>query len=290
MEGKPGMDICKTEKGCTISSKQEYLHWLGKYLLLFFPVKQVLEILSDYQEYVSEEEEKESMENTIKQWGTPRHALKILLEENPQTKRYFYQCFAFWGAAICLSFIFGAYVRKDIFLSLLLLPAFIFCFLHGREQLIIENYLLIKADNPKRTFAVYLFLTVLCVLLEAEIQCFIKNIEKMPAHLGGIPIGFVIDREYAFFQFIILLLIIWMIKKTVTVSVQYLPDIIYALGVLLFIADVRNCLHRVNLLTTVSLRKEFLFPVIYCGIGLGIAVVLKSSAALMGRHGLWTHR
>ena len=58
MEGKPGMDICKTEKGCTISSKQEYLHWLGKYLLLFFPVKQVLEILSDYQEYVSEEEEK----------------------------------------------------------------------------------------------------------------------------------------------------------------------------------------------------------------------------------------
>lgn len=288
------MNIHRRKGNGAISSKQEYLHWLGKYLLMFFPVNQVLEILSDYEEYLSPQDglkkEEESMEDIVRQWGTPRHVLNVLLEENPQAKGYFYKWSVFWGAAMLLSFGLLFYVMQDLFLSLVLFPVFVFCFLHGRDQIRIEKYLSIKIHSPEKIFAVCLFLTATVLLLEGEIQYFINNIEEIPDYIGGIPIGLAIDREFAFFQFIILLLIVWMIKKAVTDFILYLSDTIYALGTMAFIAGIRNCLHNMNILMTEEIRMEFLFPVVYFGIGMAIAAGLKISAGLTGRHGLWTHR
>lgn len=282
------MNISKMKRGSMISPKQEYLHRLGKCLLLFFPVKQVLEILSDYQEYVSAGKEEESMEHMVKQWGTPGHVLRALLEESPEAKRYFYKWLAFWGISMLLSLTVLLFVSQDIFL--ILIPVFVFGFLHGQGQLIIENHLLIKTDCSKRIFAAYVFLTLIVVLLEARIQYLVKNPDRVSSHIGRIPMGFVIDGEYVFFQFIILLLIVWMIKKAAALSIRYLPDVAYALGVMLFTVNVRNCLHSMNILMTEEVQMEFLFPVIYCGIGLGIAAAFKLYLSLMGRRRLWTHR
>ncbi len=284
------MDISKWNKGTVISTNQEYLHWLGKYLLFFFPTNQVLEILKDYQEYISAGKEKESVEDTVKQWGTPGQVVRAMLEENPQAKRYCYQWSAFWGVAMILSFVFSYSVSQDIDWGLILMPVCVFGFLHGRGQLAVEHHLFIKAGSAKKIFAVYFFLTVTVIFLEAEIQWLVENVERMPTHVGGISIGLAIDREYAFFQVILLLLILWMVKKAVTVSIRYLPDTAYPLGVMLFIASVRNCLHSLNILTTNEVRREFLFPVIYCAGGMGIAVIWKWLAGRMGRCGLWMRR
>lgn len=218
------MNIFKTKTDSRISAKQEYLHKLGKYLLLFFPANQVLEILGDYQEYISEEEEKAAMEQ---QWGTP-------------------------------------------------------------GQLMVEHSLSIKSGSPKGIFLLYLFLTAVLVLLEIEIQCIVKHVGKMPAFVGGIPTGTAIDIQYAFFQLVLVLLMIWMAGRAATVSIGYLLDVGYPWGVMLFIAYVRNCLHR--MMITEEVGAEFLFPVLYGGIGLAMAMVLRLSAGRMGRYGLWTRR
>lgn len=285
MEGEPGMNIFKTKTDSRISAKQEYLHKLGKYLLLFLPANQVLEILGDYQEYISEEEEKASMEQ---QWGTPGQVGKVLLEENPQAKRYFCQWLAIWTLVLVLTFLWTVSVRQDMFAGLILVPVFAFGFLHGPGQLMVEHSLSIKAGSPKGTFLLYLFLTAVLVLLEIEIQCIVKHVGEMPAFVGGIPTGTAIDIQYAFFQLVLVLLMIWMAGRAATVSIGYLLDVGYPWGVMLFIAYVRNCLHR--MMITEKVGTEFLFPVLYGGIGLAMAMALRLSAGRMGRYGLWTHR
>lgn len=80
-----------------ITSKSEYLSALGRHLTWHFPFPQVLEILADYQEYLSiDHEQGATMETIVAQWGSPESVADKFLEESPEAKPRFYKHLAFW--------------------------------------------------------------------------------------------------------------------------------------------------------------------------------------------------
>lgn len=262
----------ETRHGQAALSEQEFLHQLGKYLLFYFPVKQVSEILADYQEYFRTEEENGTLNKNASQWGTPKEVLKALLEESPLNRHYFCKWSAFWGIVLLLSVSCLLYSGRSLFIALVLVPLSFFGLIHGWSQMKMEADFPAETDHAKKFLAIHCLVPAVVFFLEAEMQFFMKQIGKLPPYIGHLPIGPVIDMEYAFFQFLFFLLLIWMIKRVITASIQYICGAAHALGAMVCIMDIRNCLHRMDLsIDSSGLGKLFILSLLYYGIGLGLS-------------------
>lgn len=95
-----------------IRSEQEYLFRLGRNLLFYFPAEQVMEILADYKEYFHSGSEKRTVEENIKQWGTPVEVTQALLKEYPQARRYAAKWTLLWGAVLIFSVFAMFHIQK----------------------------------------------------------------------------------------------------------------------------------------------------------------------------------
>ena len=266
--------------GETVLSDQTYLHRLGKYLLFYFPVKQVSEILADYQEYFLTAEEKRDTAGHTPQWGTPKEVLKALLEENPLSKIYFYKWSLFWGILLLLSVACLFYSGRPAFIAMILAPFSLLGLTHGWSQMKIERDFPEAEDKMKARvpLVVHCLIPVVVLFLETEIQFFIKNAGNMPLYIRNLPVGLVIDMEYAFFQLLFFLLMIWTGKRMVTTSVQYMAGATHALGAILFIMDIRRGLHSMNISGSET-GMLFMFPLVYYGIGLGLSILFRLALA-----------
>lgn len=262
----------ETKHGQTTLSEQEFLRQLGRYLLFYFPVKQVSEILADYQEYFQTEAENRDMNENVSRWGTPKEVTKALLEENPLARQYICKWSAFWGTALLLSLSCLLYSGCGIFITLILIPLSLFGLFHGWNQMKMEADFPEETDHSKKFLAIHCLVPIVVFFLEAEMQFFMKQIGNMPLYIGSLPIGPAIDMEYAFFQFLFFLLLIQAIKRAVTASIQYICGTAHALGAMVCIMDIRNSLHRMDLsIDSSGLGRLFIFSLVYYGIGLGLS-------------------
>lgn len=257
-----------------VLSGQEYLLHLGKSLLFYFPVKQVSEILDDYQEYFLAETEHGDMPENAPHCETPKDVLKALLNENPQAKNYFYKWSAIWGIALLLSVFFLFHSGQGMLIATVLMPLSVFGFIHGWSRIRLDADFPVKTTVSKKVLFVQCMVPVLVFLLEAEMQFFIKSAENLPLYIGNLPIGPFIDLEYAFFELLFFLLMIWMGKRMVTLSVQYMPGIIHAMGAMLFCMDTRKCLHSMDI-SFGSTERIFMLSLIFYGFGLALALLFR---------------
>ena len=94
---------CKNRAYRSPASIPEYLHRLGLRLLWHYPMAQVLDILTDYQEYLTAEKEQEAdPDRLFQKFGSPEAVTKELLTENRSEKPYPYLMPFLWGALLLL--------------------------------------------------------------------------------------------------------------------------------------------------------------------------------------------
>lgn len=267
--------------GRTASSAQEYLLDLGKSLLFYFPVKQVSEILDDYQEYFLTGEEHGDITENVPSWGTPKDVLKALLDENPPAKKYCYKWSAFCGFILLLSLFCLFHSGPGMLIAAVLMPLSIFGFIHGWSRIKLEAYFPLKTTGSKKILLAQCIVPVLVLLLETEMQFLMKDAANLPLYViilpsyaGNLPIGPVIDLEYAFFELLFFLLMIWTVKRMITRSVQYLPGIIHAMGAVLFCMEIRNCLHSMDI-SFGSTEHIFMLSLTFYGFGLVLTLLSR---------------
>ncbi|MCI8453337.1 MAG: hypothetical protein HFE84_01790 [Lachnospiraceae bacterium] len=253
-----------------IWTKGRYLRRLGKFLLLFFPVRQAWEILTDYEGYFLLEEE--PAEALIRRWGTPDKVLRTLLEENPEAMRYFWKRAALWMALLVTICACAVSTQNGIFAAQVLIPPACLVFLHGREQAKVEGAFPQKEAGKRWAVAACGLIFLLVAIIEAQMQYLLKHIETIPPNIGGIHVGRLLDRELIVCEALVLGLAVWMAKQAVTASVLYLAGSAHAMGALLFLMEVHSYLRSMDISVLGAWNRVFLFPVLYYGIGAGVSL------------------
>lgn len=253
-----------------VPSGQEYLRRLGKYLALYLPAGQALDILDDYQQYFLLE--KGTPAESMQRWGTPEQALYILLAENPEAKGRFIRRAFFWGLFLLLSILAAAYGRPGLFSALLLMPVCLLGLIRARGQLQVERRFPLQVAGKKPVFALHVLLPAAILALEAQMQGMVRNMERLPPYIGKFPIGRVIDGECAAIGLLAFCLLIWMLLCASALSVRYMGGVWHALGALLFTVDMRGCL-RCFSGTPETGTMLFLFPLLYYILGVFFALL-----------------
>lgn len=267
-----------------IRSEQEYLFRLGRNLLFYFPAEQVMEILADYKEYFHSGSEKRTVEENIKQWGTPVEVTQALLKEYPQARRYAAKWTLLWGVVLIFSVFAMFHIQNGVYLTIALPPLSLFGAMHGRAQNRLEHYF--QRTRPEgKILTVHILTAVFVILSEWEAQYIIKNIErvlsyneKMSAQLAFTEstfVGLILEIEFIFLVSLAFFLFLWTIKKAITSSVKYIADMAYLSGAVLFFWDIKEYLLKIYIINTPEIKKLFFYPVFYYGTGLGLALLWK---------------
>lgn len=221
-------------------TEQGYLCAFGRLLLLFFPLDQVLEILSDYEELFSAEKEQGApLETSIRGARSPWTAVQTLLDEFPQGKRYFLKWTGFWTLALLSSVCFLLFMENGWFAFTALVLLSLFGLIHGWQVRKVERMFWAGQQPGKRWLLIHMLLFVLVVGMEAVIQYLLGILHTLPSS-ALYPIGRNMDRGYTIFQIAILALFLWMLKKTASSSILYYLGAVHAFGALLFIWTVKN--------------------------------------------------
>lgn len=245
-----------------ISSKSEYLSTLGRHLIWHFPFQQALEILADYQEYLSiDHEQGSTMETIVAQWGSPESVADRLLEESPEAKPRFYKHLALWLFVFLVASYGYFHVPYGSYAFLAISSFSLFGFLHLGNQARIEYRFAarngtqkknpVSAGNiPRPLLIVHCALPILVLLVERLAQYVINRADVLPERVGPLRIGYAIGYISCFFQILVLLLLIWTMIKTLCTSVHYFPATVHAMGTLLFIMDTRSIFSSMDLSAT----------------------------------------
>ena len=94
----------KPKEDAAIQTEGAYLNRLGRNLLRYFPMRQVDEILEDYQEHFSLGRERGSTDaDMIAALGTPETVTKEILKQMPEGCSYFIRHTLRWGLLLVLS-------------------------------------------------------------------------------------------------------------------------------------------------------------------------------------------
>ena len=274
------------------------LNRLGNYLLLYFPLRQVCEILEDYQEYLSLEKERGNFERLTLELENPRTITQELLKETPQGEglRRFRTWTAGWGllAAITLYLYISPLRFSYISARLPLFALFVlsvFSLIHGRARFVLEQRLNVSISFGRCYWFSQLLIPLPVLLTESVMQRLLAlPAGAIPFTIGKWPIGIVINSVLCLFIFLLCLILLWMLLQTFTRSIRYYPAAIHSLGAILFLLDMRFFLHRMdlNLYTNAALHQELMLPLWLYGAGILLAGV--SAFFLKKGAGLWMHR
>ena len=276
--------MSKTEpQFSNVISETLCLNRLGAYLLQFFPLPQVQEILADYQEYLSLGRERgTSTEGLLQELKNPAGIRQELLGEMPKGGRFFLLWTGGWGALflftlyICLHS-FSCYISPITGLIPLMvsISVSLFALLHGKARATLERQLGILP--PKGSFWIpQLFLLILTVLTEYTMQwLLVRPPASIPAAIGRWRIGPAINGVLCSLVFLLALLLIWTLFQVRKSSIQYYPGAIHTLGTILFLLDIRAILHKMdlNINDLEMLRREFMAPLYWYGTGLLLALL-----------------
>lgn len=261
-------------------SKQNYLKNLGKRLIWFFPFGQVLEILTDYEGFFhTEKNENTSIESVIKSLGSPKEVLREILAESPGAKFYFFKWIGFWGILMLVSAYLLFYMEDGFWMFLFLFPLSLFGLMHGWEIWGLERQFPAEKTNKKHIFFAHCLIFVLTLLTEAAVQFLRAELNELP-YETSVSIARNIDWLYICFQLVSLLLLLWMLAKTLFFSVSYYLGVLHASGGLCFFTEIRAVWHSVHLPMPEFFRKDFWLCLVCYVIFLGAAAFLMFSFRL----------
>lgn len=238
-------------------SKQNYLNNLGKRLLWFFPFGQVLEILTDYESFFhSEKDESASIGSVIKSFGSPKEVFREILSESPQAKIYFFKWIALWGFLILTSVYLLFHMENGFWEFLFLFPLSLFGLVHGWEIWGLERRFPIEKSGTKFIVFAHCLLPVLILLTELFIQSIFDKLNAMP-YEAALSVGRGMGNVYSIFQVIVVLLLLWMLVKTICSSVWYYLGVLHALGAFLSITNIKNVWRAINIPIPEAFRRDF---------------------------------
>lgn len=261
-------------------SKQGYLRNLGKLLLWFFPFEQVLEILSDYENFFHEKnDENSSTELVIKNLGIPREVLREILAESPHARSYFFKWIGFWGILMLASVYLLFQMENGFWEFLFLFPLSVFGLVHGWERWGLERRFPIEKSDTKFIIFAHCLLPVLILLTELFIQSIFDKLNAMP-YEASLSVGRGMGNVYSVFQVIVILLLLWMLVKMVCSSAWYYLGVLHALGAFLSVMNIKNVWHAINIPIPEAFRRDFWICLSDYGICLCLAAFLILSFRL----------
>lgn len=277
-----------------ITSKAEYLSALGRRLTWHFPFPQVLEILADYQEYLSiDHEQGATMETIVAQWGSPKSVADRLLEESPEAKPRFYKHLAFWLCVFLVASYVYFHVTYGAYIFLAISSFSLFGFFHLGKLASIEHKFAVRDESPKKSsvfiggiprplLIVHCALPVFVLLVERLARYVIRHVDVLPKHIGPLQTGYAIGYISCLFQILVLLLLIWTMFMTLCTSVHYFPAAVHTLGALLFIMETRGIFSSMDLSAT---GDTLLYICIQClaiyGLGIALAFFFQMLLSML---------
>lgn len=262
-----------------------YLHRLSKALLRYFPAGQVREILEDYQEHFSLGRERGGTDEAlIAALGTPETVVADILRENPEGWLYLRRYAIPWGLLFLFSsallvlrytFPWRIFYRNTLggigscFL-LAMSALFLFALLRGREQASVEGRF--PQKQPQMSAAVYLLPPGLPVLAEVLIQYVLKAVDGglwLPLAPG--KVGPFISSILLCSQAVLALLLLWLLLRTLAVSIHSFPAAVHTAGAMLAIQEIYAFLHSMDVSASSipALRNMLLYECLLpyvCGI------------------------
>lgn len=245
------------------------LNRLGNYLLQYFPLNQVLEILEDYREYLSLGKERGSSEKLTEELEDPKAIARELLNETPAGLRRFWTWTLGFGtlAALALYLCISPLSFRLPYMSArfplaVLLSLSLFSLFHGRARAVLERRFSISPPLGKAFWFLQLLIPAVTFLTEALMQWLLTlPVGNVPVMIGKWPVGIVTDFVLCLFLFLLCLLFLWILFQTLTRSVRYYSGAVHTLGGILFLLDIRAFLHSMNPDRHVDvLHRELLLP------------------------------
>lgn len=222
------------------ATRQAWLDRLGKRLVWYFPVLQVREILSDYQEQFETGQDRGRTEaELIDSMGTPEEVLNQLLEEEPTAKMNWLRTNGVWGAALALCLA-ALWVSFSFVSSLLLwagscvfLAAFgavLFQLLRGPARVRLEqDFPPEQTASPVPAYCLPFVLTLVFEAVE-QILLALALAGRLPADIGGVIIGELNTWFILAIETPLALLAVWLLFRSFTCSIRYFPGVIHTVG------------------------------------------------------------
>ena len=222
------------------STRQGWLDRLGRRLVWYLPERQVMEILTDYQEqFEAGTERGRTEQEALEAIGRPADAAAELLEEEPTARFARLRTSLTWVGvlALCLAFLWvsmvnAAYTNQltwvGVYVFIPTAAAVAFMLLRGPARVALE-----RAFPPEGTpspVLVYYVPFVLMVLLEAAEQILVLLAENsrlgaFNGNIGELNTWFILGQELVFFA-----LLVWLVFRSVTASIRYFPGVIHTVG------------------------------------------------------------
>ena len=262
---------CKNRAYRSPASIPEYLHRLGLRLLWHYPMAQVFDILTDYQEYLTAEKEQEAdPDRLFQKFGSPEAVTKELLTENRSEKPYPYLMPFLWSALLLL-FLWEAMHQDGLSPVLLCLACFaLFGLIRGREHMAIARRFPAGQFPASRIILTHMLVIVMIAVKEGIMRYACAHAENLPVKIFHMYTDRLINALFSLFVLSLLLTAGVMLVKSAFSSIRHFPAAVHAAGAAVSTAKTLQTLKSMDLNQT---AHEILFyPLICYGTALVIAL------------------
>lgn len=230
------------------STVPEYLHSLGVRLIWHFPMEQVFDILADYQEYLTTENEQEpENDHLFQRFGSPDTVTKTLLSENRPGKAYIYLKPFLWGILLFLS-LWEALYQDGLAPVFLFLACFaLFGLIHGREYRRLERRFPSGRLSMGRIVLAHILILAAITAKERGMRYICVHATALPARIFSIHAGTFISSFLSFAELLFLLAAGIMLVNAVFSSIRCFPAAIHAMGAAVSAAKTSQLLKSTDL-------------------------------------------
>lgn len=249
----------KPKEDASIQTEGAYLNRLGRKLLRYFPLKQVDEMLEDYQEHFSLGRERGSADvDMIAALGTPEAVTAATLKEMPEGRSYCLRHAAGWGAVLLFVCYIGRvlsysfYEKLGICFLMALGTAAAFLLLRGREQAAVEGRFWEASLRPG--VVAYILPVAVAAVMEALMQYLLFAAAHGWLADIAAEVGPICNAVINIGSLITILLVIWGLWRSYGTSIRYFPTAVHAVGALLFIRQIERFLHSMDISADTSIE------------------------------------
>lgn len=254
---------CREKMQKSPSSIPEYLHHLGARLLWHFPMAQVLDILEDYQEYLTAEKE-QGIENDrlFQKFGSPEAVTKTLLSENRSEKPYIYLKTFLWGA-LSILFLWESLYQDSLSPIFLCLACFtLFELIHGREHMTIARRFKDGHFPAGRILLTHILIIAMITVKETVMWYAYTHTTDIPVKIFHINTGELVSSLFSLFELLLLLTAGIMLVNAIFTSIRYFPAAIHAMGAA--VSMIRTSQILVSMDLTGPITRDIFFYTILC--------------------------
>ncbi len=245
------------------STVPEYLHSLGVRLLWHFPMEQVFDILTDYQEYLTAgNNQGTETDRLFQRFGSPDTVTRTLLTENQPRNPYLYLKPLLWGILLFPALWETLYQDRLAPVFLCLTCFALFGLIHGWEYRRLGHRFPSGHLSMGRIVLVHLLILAVIIAKERGMWYICIHAAALPAKIYSIHIGTFISSFLYFAELLFLLATGIMLVNSVFSSIRYFPAAIHAMGASVATVKTLQLLKSTDL--SAQIPKEILFSPLLC--------------------------